>query len=183
MLVGDEAFALRPYLMRPYAGRSLDSEKKRVFNYRLSRCRRVIENSFGKFVLVLNYPQHNVYKMLKCCLLCTGILAHRWRILFKPIAATPANVVKLVNAMCVLHNFLRKTSDETYCPRGYADVVGTSGEISDGFWRSQPVSPLEGLGITSRSLNTAGSVVRDNLADYFVTNGQVSWQYDHINHR
>ena len=47
MFVGDEAFPLRPYLMRPYPGRFLDSEKKRVFNYRLSRCRRVVENSFG----------------------------------------------------------------------------------------------------------------------------------------
>lgn len=49
MFVGDEGFPLRTYLMRPYSGRSLDSDKKRIYNYRLSRARRVIENCFGEF--------------------------------------------------------------------------------------------------------------------------------------
>ncbi|KAL0852106.1 hypothetical protein ABMA28_000346 [Loxostege sticticalis] len=44
--VGDEAFPLLRYLMRPYAKRTLDN-KKRVFNYRLSRGRKTIECAFG----------------------------------------------------------------------------------------------------------------------------------------
>ena len=48
-LVGDEIFPLKTYLMRPYPGLT-STEKKSVYNYRDSRTRRVIENSFGILV-------------------------------------------------------------------------------------------------------------------------------------
>ncbi|KXJ17332.1 hypothetical protein AC249_AIPGENE16320 [Exaiptasia diaphana] len=45
-IAGDEAFGLKPWLQRPYPGKNM-TERQRIFNYRISRARRVIENSFG----------------------------------------------------------------------------------------------------------------------------------------
>ncbi|XP_033989775.1 protein ALP1-like [Trematomus bernacchii] len=45
-IVADEAFPLKEYLMKPYLNRRLAVEQ-RIFNYRLSRARRVVENAFG----------------------------------------------------------------------------------------------------------------------------------------
>ncbi|CAN2388330.1 nuclease activity [Pristimantis euphronides] len=45
VLVADEGFGLSPNVLRPYPRRSLD--KKRIFNYRLTRERRFVEGAFG----------------------------------------------------------------------------------------------------------------------------------------
>ncbi|CAN8002625.1 unnamed protein product [Ixodes pacificus] len=52
LMVGDEAFPLKPFLMRPYPGRGNEPDREEylkmaTFNYRLSRARRLIENAFG----------------------------------------------------------------------------------------------------------------------------------------
>lgn len=81
-LLGDEAFQLTDYLLRPYPGKGLNQERT-IFNYRLSRARRTIENTFG-------------------------ILVSRWRILKRLIICTVEKSMKIVQAIVCLHNWLRK---------------------------------------------------------------------------
>jgi hypothetical protein len=45
VIVGDGAFPLKTYLLRPYSGQDLNISKH-VFNYRLCRVRRIIVNTF-----------------------------------------------------------------------------------------------------------------------------------------
>jgi hypothetical protein len=48
VVLGDEASPLKKYLLRPYPGVSaLNDESQLIYNYRLSRARRVVENAFG----------------------------------------------------------------------------------------------------------------------------------------
>ena len=79
--IGDDAFALRTTLMKPYSLRGLTNEQ-RIFNYRLSRARRVVENAFG-------------------------ILASRFQILQKTMVHHPATVKIIVKTCIVLHNLMR----------------------------------------------------------------------------
>lgn len=52
VIVADEAFPLNMNLMKPYSQKFIanageTADNARVFNYRLSRARRIIENTFG----------------------------------------------------------------------------------------------------------------------------------------
>lgn len=82
VILGDEAFPLKTYLLRPYPGKQLDNEKKRIYNYRHCRTRRVVENAFG-------------------------ILSQKFRIFNRRIQANPENADLIVLTSCVLHNFIK----------------------------------------------------------------------------
>lgn len=88
VIVADAAFSLSTHILKPYPFRKLTQEQ-RIFNYRLSRARRVVENTFG-------------------------ILANRFRLLLSTIPLSPDKATIITQACCVLHNFLHKEMGSTY---------------------------------------------------------------------
>ena len=81
VVIGDEAFPLQEHLMRPFPGRGCPQDQQ-IYNYRLSRARRIVENAFG-------------------------ILAARWRVYHSKMTVRPQWVNDIVKATCVLHNMLQ----------------------------------------------------------------------------
>ena len=90
VMVADDAFALKTHQMKPYSYRNLTKEKQ-VFNYRLSRARRVVEHAFG-------------------------ILSQRFRVFGKAIPLSPEKAQVITMAACCLHNFLlrKRTAADCY---------------------------------------------------------------------
>ena len=50
-IVADDAFPLKDYIQKPYRQTGLTT-KKRIYNYRLSRARRVVENALGYWHII-----------------------------------------------------------------------------------------------------------------------------------
>ena len=86
VLLGDEAFPLHCDLMQTFARNALTNERC-IFNYRLSRTRKLVEIAFD-------------------------ILANRWRIFHRRINLNPNNVTTVVKATVLLHNILRVPADK-----------------------------------------------------------------------
>nr|CAI5849118.1 unnamed protein product [Callosobruchus analis] len=153
VLVGDNAFPLKEYLLKPFPGNQLTSKQK-IFNYRLSRARRIVENGFG-------------------------ILAARFRVFEKPMPYSPEKVVKIVKACCVLHNWLRHTKLQS---KRYEYTVDTenheTGVIDPGSWRNEPLSlGIQPLPVSLSNRSSQRSIDRrESYADYFVGRGSVPWQ-------
>lgn len=83
VIVGDEAFRLHTNIMKPYSRKSSkDDPTKSVFNYRLSRARRVTENEFG-------------------------LLRKVFRVFYQPINET-STCDDLIWVACILHNMLSR---------------------------------------------------------------------------
>jgi len=156
-LLADEAFPLTTYLMKPYARRGL-TVRERIFNYRLSRARRVVENAFG-------------------------ILAHRFRIFLQPVVLHPSKVTDVVLAAVTLHNFLKQTATNgsSYLGDGEVDVEDVStGTVVQGNWRGDKSSRgMVNLLPVRGNQRSNAKAMRDELADYFVNEGSVSWQWQH----
>ena len=150
VIVGDDAFPLKTYLMKPYSRRNM-SLSERIYNYRISRARRVVKNAFG-------------------------ILASKFRVFEKPISLKLETVDKVVLACCTIHNWLRKTNP-CYVSGGLIDYEDENHHVFLGSWRQDKNSGLRDLPTTlHRNATLQAQQTREKYRDYFNNEGSVPWQ-------
>lgn len=151
VFVGDDAFALHEHLLKPFPQKGM-TPQMRIFNYRVSRARRVVENAFG-------------------------ILANRFRIFHTAINMTADKIEDVVMACCVLHNLLRKNNKAAYTPPVMVDREDIEGgNIIPGVWRegNAALVPLQ-VG-QNRNVSSGAKENRDKYVAYFNSTGAVPWQ-------
>lgn len=156
--LGDEAFALSQHLMKMFPGMYPTDSKEWVFNYRVCRARRMVENVFG-------------------------ISSSVFWVLRKPQLLQPENETLIVMAVAHLHNFLRrnKESFNLYSTLGSMDYE-VQGRLKPGSWRNdnnqKRTSLLQLQRIPKRPPRTAMEI-RNELADFFIKEGKIPWQNQH----
>jgi hypothetical protein len=149
MLVADDAFPLRENIMKPFSRRSMGN-KERIFNYRLSRARRIVENAFG-------------------------ILASIFRVYKSPIAVKVATARLIVLATTTLHNFIRRNRKISSDSEDIVDIENLdSGVVVEGKWRSDiRQGALRQIRSSAGRVPSGAKQCRIQLTDYFVNEGAV----------
>lgn len=155
VFLGDEAFALQKHILRPFSQSEL-TYKKRIFNYRLSRARNVVENTFG-------------------------LITARFRILHTAITVQPENAKDIIIAICVLHNFLCRKS-KSYFNRKTVDSENkiTHDIKIDGEWRNNAVELYGFEKKKQTNVLVEAKQTRQEYLDFFNGNGSVTWQENMI---
>ena len=147
MFVSDDAFALKPYLMKPYLQSGLDNERM-VYNYRHSQARKISENLFG-------------------------IIANRWRVFHSVILLPPKSIEILTLGTFCIHDYLRQSASKSiYCPSDLNDRESQSGDIFLGRLHNNPPTesslyPLE-IPNTGDNSSTDAKEVRETLNIFFL---------------
>ena len=149
VFVGDDAFPLRRYFMKPYPFRDQD-DKQRIFSYRLSRARRMVENAFG-------------------------IMANKFRIFLSAINLEPEKEEKIVLACTALHNYLRREHESFYTPVESFDKENIAdGTVSPGVWQGdRQLLPMQRF---LRNSTAEAKHTRKKFMEYFNEEGAVPWQ-------
>lgn len=154
VFVADDAFPLMENVIKPFSMRNLNKEET-IYNYRVSRARRVVENVFG-------------------------ILTSRFRIFLSQINLEPDKASIAVMACCYLHNFLRSKNVESYLQGGLDIENVNTGEVINADWRSD--RSLLALELPQgRNSTVVAKEVRLKFCSYFNNAGAVPWQENAVN--
>ena len=149
-ILGDDIFAMRTWLMKPYSHRYLSTEE-RIYNYRISRGRRVSENAFG-------------------------IMAHRWGILLTTMQQNPITARIIVKACVCLHNLMRMRYAHLQNPQ--LDREDENHNLVEGAWRKESMMKAFKKVTGNKKTTAQAKRQREYLKYYFNSPaGSVPWQY------
>ncbi|KAK3917403.1 Putative nuclease [Frankliniella fusca] len=165
VFAGDNAFPLDVHLMTPFE-RNLQPEEI-VFNYRLSRARRVVENAFG-------------------------ILAARFRIFRCNIVGSETLVQNIILATTALHNYhlMREDSippkERIYVPPEFVDTYKSNGRVKKGRWRNENkkvessiFKKLSNIQQIPNQDDLTASEMQEKFLELFIMK-PLPWQYDEL---
>lgn len=155
VFVADDAFSLRADTMKPFRQADLISQDRKIYNYRVSRARRIVENAFG-------------------------ILASRFRIFHTAINLQCKSIESIVMACCVLHNFLMKSVPSLYSTPECFDRENTDDGISELGLDTRDSQMFELQRSNPGSIPRLAKQVREDFMRYFVHEGAVPWQHNFI---
>ena len=146
--VGDNAFALRTWMMKPFSHQS-QVKRERTYSYRVSRARRVVENAFG-------------------------ILSQRFRCFLTTMQQHPDNINLITMCACVLHNLILTRYPHATQEVDREDPH--THDLIPGEWRLN--QHLQGLlAPTGHRFQKEAKNQRDYLSHYYMSSaGAVPWQ-------
>jgi len=105
---------------------------------------------------IFNHRLSRARKYIECTF---GILSNKWRIFHRPLNVKLDLAQNIIKSCCILHNFER---------------------IRDGY-RYDDNLTVQGLeNIENTNMTRGSQTVRDKYTNYFVTDGEVEWQYSKI---
>ncbi|KAK3908909.1 Protein ALP1-like [Frankliniella fusca] len=156
VVVGDEIFQLTDQVLVPYSKDYLRHRlDRKIFNYRLSRARRCVENAFG-------------------------ILVARFQIFRSAMRYDPEDAKYIVLAACALHNWLRSDSvgRAMYTPPTSLDSEDImAGTVNVGDWHNANAAGVGRFHFQGGNRHAAGPLMlRDMWCEYFNGVGAVPWQ-------
>lgn len=159
VFLADDAFPLTDRVLKPFSPPRNQplTEQERIFNYRLSRARRCVENAFG-------------------------VLTTKFICLSRALFCKPDRAQKIVAACCILHNHFLKNSRQSYCPNGFADRYDENGQLIEGDWRNSARDGMVNLQAPHGRSNiqrrtTNGKEIRGIFKEFVNSpQGSVDWQ-------
>ncbi|KAG4065527.1 hypothetical protein HA402_013297 [Bradysia odoriphaga] len=160
-IIGDSAFQLQHFLMKPFSQVAINNDtQKRVFNYRLSRARRCVENAFG-------------------------ILSHRFEVFRAPIRTDVDTADKIVLATVALHNWFMtdRMMRHSYCPTQLCDQIDEDGNVTLGtFDKGSPPGGMVNLSNQGCNRSPSSAIsIREYIYKYFVSQfGSRPWQNKYL---